>query len=89
MTSGSIASRELGIRIGDTKNPAKQSEVNKYLDTPGLITAELAAINAEYGATGMTEDNLKTLMRYFGGESNIAQTYLPSNVYAESAYAKG
>ncbi len=53
------------------------------------MTAELAAINAEYGATGMIEDSFKTLMRYFGDDkTQVNTTTISSNMYAESAYAK-
>ncbi len=36
----------------------------------------------------MTEDELKGLMRYSGDNKPVTQLSLPSNVYAESAYAK-
>lgn len=65
LTSGGNVSRKLGLRIGADKNPTTANDVNKYLETPGLIEAELDAINKEYGATGMTKDNLLTLMRFW------------------------
>lgn len=66
LTSGGNVSRKLGLRIGaDKKSPTTANDVNKYLETPGLMEAEIDAINKEYGNTGMTKDNLLTLMRFF------------------------
>ena len=64
LTSGSIASNKLGLRIDAKTNPTKLEDVNKYLDTPGLIEAELAALDLEYGTTQITKDELKDLMRF-------------------------
>ncbi len=64
LTSGSVASNKLGLRIGAEKNPTSLEEVNKYLDTPGLIEAELAALDLEYDTTQMTKAELKELMRF-------------------------
>jgi hypothetical protein len=90
LTSGGPVANQLGLHIGDSKNPTKWSEMNKYLDTPGLINAELAAISKEYGSVGMTEDNLKVLMRFWNDKSDLPITSgtIPANMYAESAYAK-
>ncbi len=79
----------MGLRLHDsnTKNPVTTTEINKYLDTKGIITAETLAVNGEYQSQ-MTDAQLKGLMQYAENES-IAVSKLPKNVYAECAYAKG
>ena len=87
LTSGGTVANKLGLRIGVAKNPTTFQEVNAYLDTKGLIEAELQAITSEYGNTGLSTEALKNLMK-FPATGAISAKNIPTNMYAESAYAK-
>ncbi len=87
LTSGGTVANKLGLRIGTQKNPTTVEEVNKYLDTKGLIEAELQAIASEYGETDLDKDKLEKLMKFSENEK-ISANNIPPNMYAESAYAK-
>lgn len=87
LTSGGTVANKLGLRIGVAKNPTTFQEVNAYLDTKGLIEAELQAIASEYGETDLDKDKLEKLMK-FSAAGTISANNIPPNMYAESAYAK-
>lgn len=88
LTSGATVSRGIGLRIQkqDSKHPVTATEINTYLDTTGLMEAEVQAVNQEYKST-LKSTTLKGFMKYSEEDFLVLKT-IPKNMYAESAYAK-